>query len=176
MRGAVAWLDPRLVKYLYLALGALILVAAIRSRVAPGRTLLPARLRRWAGPAGLVGSMAAFCVPLFAAWHTGNWWGMIGGSVPYSDPHIYFGGAERLLFQGDLDFYNSRRPLNAMFLAVRLAVTNLDLRLALLLGALAMGAATWLAARAAASGLGPVAGIALFTGIFGFTTFTARRR
>jgi hypothetical protein len=112
--------------------------------------------------------MGAFCVPLFAAWHTGVWWGMIGGGVPYSDPHIYFGGAERLLFLGDLDAYNSRRPLNAMFLAVRLAVTHLDLRLALLLGALAMGAATWLAVRAVARDLGAVAGLALFVGIFGF--------
>ena len=168
LRGAVAWLDPRLVKYLYLALGGLIVVTAVRAAMAPGRPLLPARFRPWAGPAGLVGSMMAFCVPLFAAWHTGNWWGMIGGGVPYSDPHIYFGGAERLLFFGDLDLYNSRRPLNAMFLAARLAVTHLDLRLALILGALAMGAAAWLAARAVARDLGPVAGIALFVGIFGF--------
>ena len=93
---------------------------------------------------------------------------MVGGGVPYADPHIYFGGAERLLFFGDLDVYNSRRPLNAMFLAVRLAVTHLDLRMALVLGAMAAGAATWLAARAVARDLGPVAGFALFVGIFGF--------
>jgi len=168
VREAAAWLDVRLVKYLYLGLGALILLVVVRRRVAPGRLLPPPGLRRWLGPAGLVGSMGAFCLPLFSAWHTGYWWGMIGGGVPYSDPHIYFGGAERLLFFGDLDFYNSRRPLNAMFLGVRLAVTHLDLRLALLLGALAMGAATWLAVRAVARDLGPVAGLALFVGIFGF--------
>jgi hypothetical protein len=167
-RGALAWLDPRLVKYLYLALGALVCGAAAKVVLAPDRQLLPAGLHRWTGPAGLVGSMSAFCVPLFAAWHTGQWWGMVGGGVPYADPHIYFGGAERLLFFGDLDVYNSRRPLNAMFLAVRLAVTHLDLRLALILGALAAGAATWLAARAVARDLGPVAGFALFVGIFGF--------
>ena len=167
-RGALAWLDPRLVKYLYLALGALIGAAAVKAILGPDRRLLPPALRRWTGPAGLVGSMTAFCIPLFAAWQTGTWWGMVGGGVPYSDPHIYFGGAERLLFFGDLDFYNSRRPLNAMFLAVRLAVTHLDLRLALMLGALAAGAATWLAARAVARDLGPVAGFALFVGIFGF--------
>ncbi len=167
-RGVLAWLDPRLVGYLYIALAVTVCGAAVRTIVAPGRPLLPAGLRRWTGPAGLVGSMTAFCLPLFAAWHTGQWWGMVGGGVPYADPHIYFGGAERLLFFGDLDVYNSRRPLNAMFLAVRLAVTHLDLRMALVLGAMAAGAATWLAARAVARDLGPVAGFALFVGIFGF--------
>jgi hypothetical protein len=167
-RAALAWLDPRLVLVVYAGLGLLIGASVVRAIVAPGRSLLPPWLRPFTGPAGLVASMTAFCIPLFAAWHTGSWWGMIGGGVPYSDPHIYFGGAERLLFLGDLDFYNSRRPLNAMFLAARLATTQLDLRLALILGALAMGAATWLAARAVARDLGPVAGIALFAGIFGF--------
>jgi len=167
-RAAMEQLDPRMVKYLYVVLGGLIVVAAVRAVAAPGRLLLPVGLRRWTGPAALVGSMFAFCVPLFAAWQTGLWWGTIGGGVPYSDPHIYFGGAERLLFFDDLDVYNSRRPLNAMFLAVRLAVTSLDLRLALILGAMAMGAATWFAARAVARDLGPVAGFALFVGIFGF--------
>ncbi len=167
-RRAFAWLDPRLVKYLYLALGALVCGAVVKAIVFPAARLVPPGLRRWTGPAGLVASMIAFCIPLFAAWQTGQWWGMVGGGVPYSDPHIYFGGAERLLFFGDLDVYNSRRPLNAMFLAVRLAVTHLDLRMALILGAIAAGAATWLAARAVARDLGPVAGFALFVGIFGF--------
>ncbi len=112
--------------------------------------------------------MALFSAPLFTAWQRGRWWAMVGGAVPFSDAHLYFGGAQRLLLFGTLDDYNSRRPLNAMSLALRLAVTNIDLRLALLIGALLAGAAVWLAVRAVGRDLGVAAGLAVFAGLFGF--------
>jgi hypothetical protein len=72
------------------------------------------------------------------------------------------------LFDGQLDAFNSRRPLHAAFLASELALTNLDLRKALLIQAVLLGVASYLAARAVARDLGPLAGLALFAGIYGF--------
>ncbi|HVM13265.1 MAG TPA: hypothetical protein VM287_02935 [Egibacteraceae bacterium] len=172
VRSTLADLDRNLTGALYFGV-ALLLAWSVFSAVLARFGRSP-RLRRrppavLAGPAGLLASMLIYCVPAFAAWSSGAWWAMIGGAVPFGDAQLYFGGAERLLFFGELDVFNSRRPLNAMFLAVRLAVTQLDLRLALLIQCLLLGAACYVAARAVARDLGWLAGSALFVGLFGFS-------
>jgi hypothetical protein len=127
------------------------------------------RHRRLYAPAGLAGSMIAFLAPLFSAWETGRTPpGMAAGAIPYGDGALYFGGAQRLLFNGSLDDWNSRRPLAALFLAVQLAATNLDLRLSLVIQALLVGIACYLAARVVAHELGIVGGCALFAGLYPF--------
>lgn len=165
---AAARLDPDLGVVLYgVALGALVLSLVLRRRELTRR--LADAGRDIVVPAATAAGVLAFCVPLFAAWQGGQWWAMIGGSVPWADAQLYFGGSERLLFFDDLDVYNSRRPLIAMYLAVRLAVTALDLRLALVLQAVIVGGACILAARAVARDLGAAAGAALFAALFGFS-------
>ncbi len=120
-------------------------------------------------PGALAGSVIAYLVQLFASWESGgSSWFTIGGVVPWSDSYAYFGGAQRLLFDGQLDGFNSRRPIHAAFLASELAFTNLDLRKTLVIQAVLLGVASYLAARAVARDLGPLAGLALFAGIYGF--------
>lgn len=128
-------------------------------------------LRRISGPVGLAASIIAFSILVFAAWHRGHAYSMIAGVVPWGDAHLFAGGAQRLLFFDHLDAYNSRRPFTAMFLALRLAVTGLDLRMAALLAAVVVGTAVFLAARAVARDLGPLPGLALFVGVYGFTRY-----
>jgi len=121
---------------------------------------------------GLAVSVSCFMTTLVTTWRTSRGLSVaIGGVVPWSDASLYFGGAERLLFFGHLDAYNSRHPLNALFLADRLAVTNLNLRTALLLQAILLGVASYLAARAVARDLGVAAGIAVFAAILAFGQF-----
>src|SRR5947207_1728034 len=140
--------------------GVLVLVAV--RIVVRSRPDLLARLRplgRLSAPAGLAGSMIAFVIPLFSTWETGKGsYGMAGGVIPYGDGALYFGGAQRLLFNGSLDDWNSRRPLSTLFLAVELAATNLDLRLSLVIQALLVGIACYLAARVVTLELGIVGG------------------
>jgi hypothetical protein len=126
-------------------------------------------LRRFSAPVGLATSMIAFVVPVFSGWETGKGsYGMAAGVIPYGDGPLYFGGAQRLLFNGSLDDWNSRRPLSTLFLAVELAATNLDLRLSLVIQALLVGIACYLAARAVIPELGVVGGCALFAALYPF--------
>jgi hypothetical protein len=150
--------------------GVLVLVAArvvLRSRPDLIARIQP--LGRLSAPMGLAFSMIAFVTPLFSGWETGKGsYGMAGGAIPYGDAALYFGGAQRLLFSGSIDDWNSRRPLSTLFLAVELAGTNLDLRLSLVIQALLVGIACYLAARAVTPELGIVGGCALFAGLYPF--------
>jgi hypothetical protein len=126
-------------------------------------------LSRFSAPVGLAASMIAFVTPVFSGWETGKGsYGMAGGVIPYGDGALYFGGAQRLLFDGSLDDWNSRRPLSTLFLAVELAATNLDLRLSLVIQALLVGIACYLAARVVTPELGVVGGCALFAALYPF--------
>lgn len=166
-RGLLERVDRHLVAGLYIVLALLVVGTRLWSlRPRGGARFAP--LARFAGPSALAGSMLTMTVPVFAAWHRGKAFSMIGGVVPWGDAHLYVGGAERLLFFDDLDGFNSRRPFNAVYLAVRLAASRLDLRIAVLLGVLMLGVAAFVAARAVARDLGGLAGAALFVGAFGF--------
>lgn len=157
-------IDAYLTAGLYVALVIMVLLARVVRRRATWN--LPSGA---AVPAALGASVLVFGIPVFAAWSGAEWWAMIGGAVPWSDAQLYLGGAERLLFLGDLDVFNSRRPLNAMFLAVRLAMTGLDVRAAIVLQAVLVGGACYVAARAVSRDLGRLAGFALFVGLVGYS-------
>ncbi len=128
---------------------------------------------------GLPVALVLAAVPVLGAWAAARTHGaLIGGLLPYSDAADYLAGADRLLSDGTLDEWNSRRPLNATLLAVRLALTAGSLRGALLVQAALLGASALLAARALATGAGRGAGAVLlgavlvFGGIFAPTTMS----
>ncbi len=111
----------------------------------------------------------AFVLALFDAWSSLQSNGSFtGGVVPVSDAGAYFAGAERLLMEGALDGWNSRRPLNAAFLVTRIALADGDFRDALLLQAALLGTTTALAARALARDFGRTAGLLFFAGLYIF--------
>jgi hypothetical protein len=171
-RSLLERIDRIIVPGLYVTLGVLVALSwAPVGRRRLGASRLGRILGVAAGPTGLAASGIAFSIPVLAGWHRGHAYSMISGAVPWGDAHLFAGGAQRLLFLDQLDTYNSRRPFTGMFLALRLAVTGLDLRLAMLIGALVLGAAVFLAARAVARDLGPLAGLALFVGVYGFARY-----
>jgi hypothetical protein len=177
-RDAVSRVVPYLPVALYAAVGAMVALSLVRSRrpvVEHAASSISGRLERvrfLAGPAALGGCVIAYLASLVENWESGNRrFFTIAGIVPWSDAQAYFVGAERVLFDGKLDAFNSVRPLNTVDLAIRLAVTGLDLRAALVIQAVMVGVASYLAARVVARDLGPLAGFALFTVIYGFAAF-----
>lgn len=105
-------------------------------------------------------------VPLLAMWSSASTNGIVvGGLLPFSDAGDYLQGAQRLLALGSLDGWNSRRPLNAALLAVRLWLGDHDLQRALALQSALFAASVTLAARALARDLGAVASYALLGGV-----------
>ncbi|HEV2311361.1 MAG TPA: hypothetical protein VGU73_12640, partial [Acidimicrobiia bacterium] len=163
----------------YVPLGAFVLVVVVA--VAQGAVVVSSPARRLAAwvrrapllvdTVALIGSVLAFLALLLSSWTTPPASALaIGGTLPWGDSILYFGGGERLLMYGHLDAYNSRRPLNAMFNADRLAVTGLNLRASLVIQAVLLGVACFLAARAVARRLGPAAGFALFATLIAVTS------
>jgi hypothetical protein len=178
-RDAVSRLVPYLPVGLYAAVAAVLAIFFVRSRRPTLGFRVPDTIsgrfdgfRLLTGPVALGGCVVAYLASLVENWETGQRrFFTIGGSVPWSDAQAYFVGAERVLFDGNLDGFNSVRPLNTAYLAVRLAVTGLDLRAALVIQAIMLGVACYLAARTVARDLGPLAGFALFTVVYGFSAF-----
>jgi hypothetical protein len=160
---------------LYVAVAVLLTLSVLMSRDRRRADAMTARLGRarfLVGPTALTGCVIAYLSSLVENWETGRRrFFTIAGVVPWSDAQAYFLGAERVLFDGKLDAFNSVRPLNTEYLAVRLALTGLDLRKALVIQAIMLGVACYLAARVVAKDLGPIAGFALFAGVYGFAAF-----
>jgi hypothetical protein len=169
-REGLGWLAPHVAILLWVAVAAALGFSLIRRFVRPPLPFGGARRFGFLlAPSALAGCIIAYLVELFSSWeNSGSSWWTVGGVVPFSDAMAYFGGAQRLLFDGQLDQFNSRRPLHAAFLASEFAFTNFDLRAVLVIQAVLLGVASYLAARTIARDLGPLAGLALFAGIFGF--------
>jgi hypothetical protein len=169
-REGLGWLAPHVAILFWGVLAAGLGFSLVRRVVsAPLPREWARRFRFFSAPSALAGSIIAYLVQLFASWQNGGAsWFTVGGVVPLSDANGYFGGAQRLLFDGQLDAFNSRRPIHAAFLASELAFANLDLRKVLVIQAVLLGVASYLAARVVARELGPLAGLALFAGIYGF--------
>lgn len=107
--------------------------------------------------------LALFAVPLAIAWETGLSNGSIfGGLIPYSDAAGYMDGAWRLLAEGELGFWNMRRPINAALHALRFAVSGGDLMISLVLTAWLVGLASLLAAAYIRRDFGWTAAIVFF--------------
>lgn len=167
------------------ALGALSLPGALALVVAGVALSLRARGRGAEPPSRPAFAALSFAVitlslaPLADAWTRPRTHGaFIAGLVPYSDAADYLQGAEGLLRRGALDAWNSRRPLNAALLAVRLSLSGGGLHGALLLQSLLLALASLFAARAVSRDHGLGAALTLcgatliFGGIFAPTTMS----
>ena len=153
-----------IVGFLILAVGVALVFRRTRGSAAgEHETDLPAGslLRRTAGAWLLLGLCTLlFTLPLISQWTSvPPDQRMIGGIVPFSDAHAYYEGATEYLNLGELNAWNQRRPLNALLLAVRLAVSGNDLRIALLWQAGMLGIAVFVLARVVSRDFGIGAGL-----------------
>jgi hypothetical protein len=177
-RQFVSRVAPYMQLCLYGAAAALLALAFLRRFRATDddrpRRVSPWRLATW--PLGLSAAIVAYLVPLVDNWQTSRRsLSAVAGVMPWNDANDYFVAAQQLVLKGRweerIGAWNSRRPLNAAFLASRLLVTNLDLRSALVIQAILLGVACFLAARVVARDLGLAAGVALFAGLYSFASF-----
>ena len=113
------------------------------------------------------GVIILFIVPLVHAWtQLVDPCGAVGGYLPFSDAVDYWQGAQYVETQGQLDSWNCRRPLNALLLAVRLAIMGNDLRGALILQAALLGLSCFFLARTLAREFGAGPALLLFAILF----------
>ena|GEM_PF-5571573 len=172
LRGAVSACEP----FLPTALFTVSFIGVLSTWVHRKRNHPSARLvfwRRLQGPGRLSMlwpglAVVCFLMPVIQCWTSNtvgmdNQWQTIGGLVPWSDALNWYCGAERVLTSGHMDVWCSRRPLNPVLLAVRLALTGYDLRLAILLQAILLGLACYWAAKAVSSSSGAFAGLGCFS-------------
>jgi len=120
-------------------------------------------LERWGW--GL--AILAFVLPVWAHWMlrppgSAAAFAALLGRVPYGDAQQHYEGACSLLAEGSFGRYSERRPLNAALLAVRLAMGQGDLRVALTLHAALCGLCAWLLARAIGLRFGVPAALGTF--------------
>jgi hypothetical protein len=124
----------------------------------------PARLGWTLWPLLLGGAIILSLGPLVHAWtKLEGSFGSLGRYLPFSDALGYWQGAQCLEMQGHLDEWNCRRPLNALLLAVRLAIMGNDLRGALILQAVLLGFSCFLLTRSLAKDYGAGPGLLLFS-------------
>jgi len=115
-------------------------------------------------------SICLSLVPVFTLWSTASYQlNNIGGLLPVYDAGAYYNGAEKILQSGQLDSWNQRRPLNALFLATKLLLTNLNYRLAVLVQAGIFGLSAFMAAYAILRTHGKAAAFVFFSGILSMT-------
>lgn len=164
-----------------LAMGAiLVAVAPLAERILPSPvasvvSALRARIQSAVGhvapltAVGLLGSFLVFSLPIASLWATGKTtYAHLGGYLPWSDSSLYQFGGVHLWQEGEIDPWNTRRPLNAGFLATRLALGDGDMQLALVLQAWMTAAACFLAARELAKIYGMAGGLMLFALLYEF--------
>ncbi len=132
------------------------------------RRLFPHKgLRTLAACSGWFALPLLFAIPLIFTWSFAvNGRGVLGGLLPWSDALSYFRGGMEFWNEGAIDLWNQRRPLNAPWNAVRLALADADLRVALIMNATAVALLTGLAARVMRRQLGHAAGIAFIAVVF----------
>jgi len=170
-RRALAAIDPAVPSVLFL-LGCVAFVLGFAAR---GFRRVERHARRFLDAWGLPLAVLAFLMPLCAAWElspgSGNTsFAALFGRIPWGDAHGHFEGAQRLLAEGAFPPFSGRRPLNAAWLATRLALTGGSLPAALVLQAILLGGAAFAAARVlgAHRGVGPA--LAFFGLLLGLTS------
>jgi hypothetical protein len=161
---ALPWLAPALgstLDGLELALpGAVTALGLITTLWAAARCDAPRPFDplRWSITLPLLTLLAV--VPIAVAWRSARSNGTyLAGVIPYSDAGDYAQGALKLLAEGALEPWNSRRPMNAALLAARLALVDLSVERALVLQALLLAVAATLGGRAVALDRGHRAGL-----------------
>lgn len=135
-----------------LTVAAAVLVLAL----VPWRTLSPASPRK-RGAAQIAILLIALVVPLLGlldAWFAAGRINSVSktslhvlGMMQASDSSDYLHGALELIATGDLDHWNSRRPLTSTLLTLRVLAGAPDMTTIMLLGALLISAGLMLAAR-----------------------------
>jgi hypothetical protein len=129
------------------------------------------RAREARGASGVL-TVFMLCVSvlvLVAMWQAGaSDWQVIGGLLPYSDARDYYTDALRLLHGQKFSEFSSRRPLFPAFLAGLLYLTDLDLRVTLILLTAISVVAICFAAREAQRTLGLGAGALMLLCLFIF--------
>ena len=114
-------------------------------------------------------SIILFLFPVYSVWsgrHIPNGTtagASIFGLIPYSDAGGYYQGAFNLIDTGEINEWNSRRPLNVTLLAVRFFVTNYNARITVFLQVLMLGVACFIASNAIAKKAGWCAGMVVFS-------------
>ena len=176
LREALSAFEPALATTLFLAalVGA---VLAWRARWRPSRRRSVRAAEQRVGAVladwGWALAILAMLAPLWSQWALRPPGGTTAlaallGYLPWSDALGHFEGGLRLLFDGAFGPYSERRPLNAAWLAVRLAVSGGSLPAALVLQAVILGLAAYALCRQVALrfGLWPaLAAFALLQGL-----------
>jgi hypothetical protein len=113
---------------------------------------LAARAGRWLDRWGWALAVLAMLAPLWSQWALKPPGGTTAlaallGHLPWSDALGHFEGGVRLLYDGTFGPYSERRPLNAAWLAVRLAVSGGSLPAALASQAVVLGLAAYALCR-----------------------------
>lgn len=117
-------------------------------------------------------AVCLFIIPLFTTWTTAEFHqNNVGGLFPIFDAGAYYSGAEHILDTGRLDSWNQRRPINSMFLATRLLLTNFDFRSTLILQAMILGISVFLVSLSISRTLGKSAGFLMFAVLFTLSSF-----
>jgi hypothetical protein len=170
-RRLLATVDPAVPSVLFL-LGC---AAFALGSASPGFRRVLRRAGRFLEAWGLPLAVLAFLMPLCAAWElepgSGNTaFAALFGRIPWGDAHGHFEGAQRLLAEGAFPPFSGRRPLNACWLAVRLALTGGNLMAALAVQAVLLGAAAYAAARTLGIHRGVGAALAFFGLLLGLTS------
>lgn len=125
-----------------------------------------------------IACISLFVLPLFNAWflfpleiqNLQTVYSALFGILPWSDAEGYYNGANYLLENGILDAWNTRRPLNAILLALRLFISNNHFKISLLLQALLCGISCWLASHIISKNFGKKTSIVTFIILFIFAS------
>ena len=169
MRNALVGLDPGMPALLLLVAAAWAVVARLRPKATRSSELHLLRLlRRW----GWLFAILLFVSPLLAHWSQQPTSRVAAfsaqlGHIPWFDARDHYEGALRVVTTGEFGAFSERRPANACWLAVLLAVAGWKLQMALLLQAALVGVLVWLACRAIAVRFGLAPSVAFFAVVLG---------
>lgn len=116
-------------------------------------------------------ALLIFSMPLLEFWLTGKTtYQAIGGLLPWSDASGWLYGASHLLYEGQMQPWSVRRPLNPVFIATLSFLTGENLQLLLLVRAVLAGLACFFMAREISRSHGPAAGVLSFAVLGAFAS------
>jgi hypothetical protein len=117
-------------------------------------------------------AICIFTIPLITTWSLGEFHqNNVGGLLPIFDAGAFYNGAEHVLDTGKVDAWNERRPINSIFLATRLLLTNFDFRSTLILQAILCGISAFFVAFLISNSIGKWSGLLTFAVLFAFSAF-----
>jgi hypothetical protein len=163
--GALRYISP-IVRYVFIVGSAAVAIQLLRMRTTGSKPFLTRTII-----AAIFSSTLSLCLlVLMISWSNGGTqdYSATGGVLPWSDAAGYFEGAERLLFDEHLTGFTERRPLNALFFAARLLVTENNFFGALILQAVFASVGLFLTTSAILETHGKIAALSFFVICFAF--------